>query len=275
MMFASIAHAESLKILSWNVYLVPWPIHRTLQDERAHAMADQLLVSNYDAIFFQEIFLEKHKDLLWQKLKNKFPNESGLFKGSGLHLVGSGLWAISKYPLKVIDHVYFTDCEGSDCVASKGGVLIELQLPNRKIQVLNTHLQAWAGEENSKIRRSQLAQLKVMLDKNKQENILQVAVGDMNVEAADAFHYRDLLTILGLQDGLLTSLLQFSAGKDNFWRDDGRQGQEKDKLIDYILLASSPPVQIKRSIVKRTSRMGKDTVDLSDHYGVEASLLWP
>ncbi len=271
----SIAQAETLKILSWNLYLVPWPIHRTLQDERTEAIASQLLISNYDVIFFQELFLEKHKDILWEKLKSKFPNESARFKGRGLHFVGSGLWAISKYPMKVIDHTYFSDCSGSDCLASKAAVMMEIQLPNRIIQVINTHLQAWSGEENNKVRRSQLSQIKKMMEKNKVEHSIQIAVGDFNIRHNDLPHYKDLIQTLGLQNAPPIGPLKYSIGGDNSWRSDGREDEKLDKILDYILTQESPKMSVERSMVRRTSRLDNKLVDLSDHFGIEATFNWP
>lgn len=172
---------SEIKILSWNVYMLPTPIKWSLQKERTQAITEQLIKTNHDLIFFQEAFTQDFREFLSKKLNQKYPFTYYLdSNGDVLNLFGSGLFLMSRHPFKLLDHVYFDECSGFDCFSSKGAFLVEIIIPpNKTLQLSNTHLQAGQNSEN--IRAHQLKQIKSMFVKNNKKNYPQLLVGDLNI----------------------------------------------------------------------------------------------
>lgn len=177
--------ADELKLMTWNVYMLPKPIKNSHQKDRSQAIADQLKASDYDVIFLQEAFSWYFRSTVKEALKDKFPHYSRLKKKFGIYpFFSPGLVAFSKYPMKKIDHTYFSKCEGADCYSSKGVQLLEITLPSGKsIQIANTHMQAGSQEKHAQIRKIQLGQIRDLLLKNKKDGIPQLLVGDLNINS--------------------------------------------------------------------------------------------
>ena len=272
-LFSSLVHAKSLKILSWNIYMIPKPILWSHQLDRADEIGNQLAQSDYDVIFFQEAFTPATRKKIWKKLKDKFPHESGTFKRRKfLTVLNSGLWAMSRYPLTVLDHVYFDECTGTDCLATKGSLLIELQLPHRKIQIAGTHTQAWPGIKQDNIRYSQLTQMRDLMDEFREPGVDQVILGDLNFDDKKPHYGQAINDLLSTVTSPLTGAIQFSAGEATNIHTTGKDHPE---LLDYLLLRndSSTGSKIKNKMLRKLTmeRKGKP-YDLSDHYGIEAEI---
>ena len=260
------AQASDLKILSWNIYLVPWPIHRSLQNERAQIIGTDLAKSDYDVILFQEVFSKEYHDLIWSGLKGSFPYETELFKNSGFFtLAGSGLWVVSKTPVKYLEHIFFDKCSGTDCFASKGAQLVEVQVKGQAVQFLNTHVQAWSGDKNDLIRISQFTQMRHLLEKHKREGVAQVIVGDMNTNYRDKLRVGQLLATLRARSAAMYGTFKYSMDPTNSWRPEGNSN-----LLDYILTTTDSPAEVlQKKLVRRETVIHNKMVDLSDHFGIE------
>lgn len=177
------AQAElSLKIVSMNVYMLPKPIMWTYQHKHNIALLEQLKKLNYDVIFFQEAFQQSFRDTTVEKMKELYPHFYYLDKPSLFSsLFGSGVFVLSRKTMKVLDSVYFNDCASFDCFASKGAILVQIELSSTKsIQLAITHLQA--GQKSTDIHTKQLTQISEMLKKHKQENTVQFIAGDINID---------------------------------------------------------------------------------------------
>jgi endonuclease/exonuclease/phosphatase family metal-dependent hydrolase len=273
LLLASMAHAESLKILSWNIYMIPKPILWTSQFDRAEVIGDLLTQEDHDVIFFQEAFSAGARKRIWNKIKSTHPYESGVFKKKKfLTVLNSGLWVVSKYPITVLDHVYFDRSMHSDKFATKGSLMVEVQLPNRKVQIVGTHLQAWFGAPEDSIRYSQLSLIRQMMDEFRSPGVDQVILGDLNFDDYRSEYSEGINRILDTHSIELTGPIRFSAGdlSNSHTKPDNHA-----ELLDYILLRndSSTGSKIKNKMLrKRTMTKKGKLLDLSDHYGIEAEI---
>src|ERR1700722_7760488 len=68
---------NSLKILSWNIFMLPRFIMRTGQLKRAHEIVNVLKDEDADIIVFQEAFDKSAREIIRKGLASYFPFESG------------------------------------------------------------------------------------------------------------------------------------------------------------------------------------------------------
>ena len=61
---------------------------------------------------------------------------------------------VSKFPLQVLGTVQYEACNGADCFAKKGALLLEGEVNSQKFQILVTHLNEggphWIRQEQYK-----------------------------------------------------------------------------------------------------------------------------
>ncbi|MES2397275.1 MAG: sphingomyelin phosphodiesterase [Bacteroidota bacterium] len=265
---------EKLSILTWNLYMRPRIAFKNGQIKRAHAIVEQLKDQNFDVIVFQEAFDNKARNIIWKGLQDKFPYQSGSPKHKHFYKVSTGIFIISKLPLKVIDDIYFSVCGGSDCFAVKGAVLVDVIKNDRKVQIIGTHLQAADGRKmtGEKIRQIQYEEIKnQLMIPHAEAGVPQFFVGDLNTSKADEIVYQQLLSTMDVEDGEITGENQFSSGGG---KNDLRDASDKPHLIDYILCRNNGcKVNFTQRCVKIFQQYwSKDNKDLSDHYAVLAEI---
>ena len=178
--------------------MLPRPIKFSDQDNRTTVMIRALESQGYDFVFMQEAFTTSFRGSLETALKKKYPYSYYLDSDSWFYpYFGSGLFVLSKYPMKILDQVYFTECASADCFAAKGSFLLESKLPSGKsIQVAVTHMQA--GMELKKIRLSQFQQIQRMFRKFKRKGVPQVLVGDLNTTFEES-DFKEGASLLGMK----------------------------------------------------------------------------
>lgn len=198
LLLPSFSFAEEIKLLTWNVYMLPKPIKNSHQKSRTLAIAKFLKESDFDVVFLQEAFSAGFRRTLKANIKSEYPHYARLKKKFGIYpFMGPGLVAYSKFPMKKIDHVYYDKCKGPDCHASKGVQLVEITLPSgKKIQVANTHMQA--GGRHFSTRRRQLDQIRGLLAEHKQHSIPQLLVGDLNIDSTKGEEFAGSLDVLDM-----------------------------------------------------------------------------
>ena len=257
--------AESLSLLSMNVYMLPKPIKWTMQAERTIALVNQLSSTTYDAVFMQEAFIESFRTELTQKLKSHYPYVHYFDRDSSwLHIFGSGLFVMSRYPFKILNSNYFSDCEGFDCFSSKGTLLLELTLPDGKsYQIATTHLQA--GPENGSIRLAQLKDIKSQLNQFRIESVPQLLVGDLNIDFSDP-EFITGLAMMQMNYSPLIGLTRTTNARTN----DCYSTPEKKLWIDHVwfdksLLSTHPEIEVKDFSFDFENKKCPS----SDHHGVE------
>lgn len=256
-----------LSILSWNIYMLPKFVVRPGKRDRAHAIVEQLKTSNFDVIVFQEAFLPAARKIIQKGLSDIFPYHYGPANNSPSILTNSGVWVISRKPMKVVDEIRFEKCKGYDCYARKGAILLEGDNNGKPYQVLGTHLQA---DNEQDIRFKQMDQIYFdLLLKYKRDDVPQIVCGDLNTEQEMEDHYCEMLSCLDAEDGELGSIEKCTY--DGVNNDIAQSYGAKTKFtLDYILLRSNGA---KVNGVKRfVSIFKKGRKHLSDHYGVVCEL---
>lgn len=261
---------QPLRILSWNVYLLPVISLFNDNQQRARAIADKISDSNYDIVVFQEAFSATNRRHIARRVKEKFPYHYGpINKGMSPHRTSSGLWVVSRIPLEKKSSIRFSKSSGFDAVARKGAVIFEGIFNDKKFQLLTTHLQA-DGKEG--IRERQLDEIRnKLLHPFSETNIPQVICGDFNIEKNDVHTYNGMLNLLEASDGeLSSSLLHSYDERENTLL---RKPEGRTKLIDYILMRNDLLVhRIERKIKAFQRLVGEELHHLSDHYALEAEI---
>ncbi|MGB3946419.1 MAG: sphingomyelin phosphodiesterase [Bacteroidia bacterium] len=265
----------TINILSWNIYMRPRVAFHDGQIKRAHEIVKQMTDKNYDVIVFQEAFDNKARNIIWNGLKEKYPYQSGAPKHKYFFKVSTGVFIISKLPLEMIDHIYFSECGGSDCFAVKGAALVKIIKNGKAFQIIGTHLQAANGKKKtgSEIRKIQYDEINSkLLVPHQKTGIPQFLVGDLNTKKSNEAAYENLIKDLNMEDGDISGTKQYSSdGTTNDFKD----ADSQPKLIDYILCKKNGANVnfTKRTIEIFKSNWSKEHKDLSDHYAVLAEIV--
>lgn len=264
-----------VNILSWNIYMRPRIGFHDGQVKRASEIVKELKDKNYDVIVFQEAFDNKARNIIWKGLKEKYPYQSGAPKHKYFFKVSTGVFIISKLPLEMIEHIYYSECGGSDCFAVKGAALVNVTKNGKVFQIIGTHLQAANGKKKTgtEIRKIQYDEINAkLLAPYKKEGVPQFLVGDLNTKKSNEDAYNNLIKELEMEDGEISGTKQFTSdGTTNDFKD----ADNEPKLIDYVLCKKNGAKVrfIKRSIEIFKSDWSKEHKDLSDHYAVLAEIV--
>jgi len=264
----TVVNSESLKILSWNIYMLPYISLFNRNADRARVIADKLQHSDCQIIVFQEAFSTKCRSILSKRLAKAYPFQYGPANKCMLPFrTSSGLWVVSKIPLTQLGKIKFSISKGFDMIARKGAVLFEGDFHGAKFQLLTTHLQA---DNSHLVRESQCSEIKEhLLNQYFNPNIPQIICGDFNIDMDDHTNYKQMLHILEASNGEITGDTKFTYDEvDNTLV---KNALGKKKVIDYILVRNDQFIhQIERSVKTFYEKIGKRPSNLSDHYAMEA-----
>ncbi|MDD3078571.1 MAG: sphingomyelin phosphodiesterase [Paludibacter sp.] len=263
-------NAHELKILSWNIYMLPALVSTfNHNSERAELIGDQLKDSDYQIIVFQEAFTRKSREIISRKLSDKYPYQYGPINPPAIPLhTNSGLWIISRIPLTLLKSIKFKRTSGFDSVAQKGAALFQGNYKGSSFQLLATHLQA---DNPERIAVEQCREIAGLLHEFYQPDMPQLLCGDFNTEMADTPNYKRMLQTLDADNGDLEGKLRFTY--DEFNNSLAQKPNGKTKLIDYILTRNTHLIeQIKRSVVEFCHTDNNRNIHLSDHYALEATV---
>ncbi len=261
---------KKLKILSWNIYMLPHVAKLTGKRKRAKHIGTQLAAGEYDIIVFQEAFHRGARNIIKRKLKKQYPYSVGPANEKWISLkTNSGIWIWSKIPLKKLGTVRFTDCTGIDCWARKGALLVEAELEGTRFQILGTHLQA-TGEAAPKF--GQIKQIEQLVTSYKEENVPQILCGDFNIDRNNEKQYPFITETLKVENGPLTGEQQVTSdGEKNDLKNDANSS-----YIDFIFYRSNGKAtkKMKRWVSVLKYPWHKNHKDLSDHYGVASEIVF-
>jgi endonuclease/exonuclease/phosphatase family metal-dependent hydrolase len=258
---------SDLKILSWNIYMLPYISLFNSNAERARKIADNLNHSDYQIIVFQEAFSSKCRSILAKELLERYPYQYGPANKNHLPFrTNSGLWVLSKIPLTELDEFQFSVCKGFDAVARKGAVLFEGCFNGAKFQLLATHLQA---EDSPELRSVQCAEIKEhLLNPYFQKDIPQFICGDFNIDMDDTPNYRQMLQTLDAKNGELSGNVQVTYDEVN--NELAYNAKGKKRIIDYVLVRNGGLIdKMERKVQTFFTNKGGSGTYLSDHYAME------
>jgi endonuclease/exonuclease/phosphatase family metal-dependent hydrolase len=287
---AAAVYQPQLKVLSWNIYLLPRLIRKVGQLERSKIIAEKLNEADYDVIVFQEAFDKKARTILWGILKDIYPYAIGPVNEEVkkvMTVTNGGVWIVSKHPLKEIGQIMFDDCKGFDCGSRKGALMVEVQKDGITYQVIGTHLQAEDSPKKEDIRDKQLMQIKTeLVDVYHNDDKPQLLCGDFNIHKRDVKHYNQMLVTLSANADNVCSpdLIEDNPGtSDDVYTYDCNSNDlvdyEESTTLDYILVKTN---NISFSSIRRkvttflgnwTSKKLHNRNNLSDHHAVEIVLV--
>lgn len=256
-----------LKILSWNIYMLPFLSWFNGNGRRAEVIGQKLVDSDYNIIVFQEAFSLKCRRILRKYLTETYPYQYGPTNDSFRPFrSNSGLWVLSKLPLKQLKSIKFKEARGYDAIARKGAVLFEGEHNGKRFQLMATHLQS---DKDQDIREKQYKEISQLLAEFYEVGIPQILCGDFNTEMSEKQHYNSMLNTLDAQNGALSGDVQVTYDEINnnlSKQKDGTKG-----IIDYILTRNTEEItNIKRQVREFHNSDPKYNTYLSDHYAMEA-----
>jgi endonuclease/exonuclease/phosphatase family metal-dependent hydrolase len=259
-----------LKILSWNIYMLPHIALHTGQRERAKEIVETLKTENVDVIVFEEAFDKTSRNIIREGLKKYFKYESGDPTKNIFYKTNSGVWVISKVPIKVIKQIYFKNSRGCDRMACKGATLIQAKKDKFCFQIVATHLQSdLKNTDVTEIRKTQYQQIrKELLEPYAQSEVPQFVVGDMNTVNTDSIMFNQMLDILRVKQCVFEGEHCYSY--DRMKNDIILKSTDKPQLIDYIFFDKKQRLNLEgRMLVKIfRKKWSANNLDLSDHFAV-------
>lgn len=195
---------NQLKILSWNIYMLPLiadlspSIEPSKRKERARQIGEIINQSDYHIVVLQEAFYRPARKIITKLTRANFPYRYGPVNYKPGIKTSSGVWILSRIPLEKLGCVRFSECGGADCYARKGAGLYKGRWNNKEFQILGTHILAdgkrWQRETQFvHIRRE-------LLDRYLEEGVAQIICGDMNTRMSYEDAYKFMLETLGAED---------------------------------------------------------------------------
>ena len=268
---------KDLKILSWNIHMLPSLIyHKTKKIKRAKGISEELLKSDYNILVLQEAFHRRARKKIRKRLKEKFPFVYGPANTRFLSFkANSGVWILSDRPLIYLNETKYSQCEGDGCLARKGALMMEGEHFGNRFQLIGTH------NNGGWVNNSQFHQIRhELLDPFQKENVVQLICGDFNTKKTTS--NRQWETMISLFDADL-QYIQTDARSDlhkkhwevadiyQSWPDFifVRPNQSPNLVVDHISTISIGPTWSQGN-----KKVYLKTVGLSDHYPVEIVLRW-
>lgn len=275
---------RTLNVLSWNIFMRPAGLFWNGQLERAKHIGALLKDSDYDVLLFQEAFGKKSMQLLREALGGEFPYE--IRPANTARIFNNGLWVLSRLPIDNIRHIFYDECAGVDCGAAKGAVFFEVTKDGLAYQLVNTHLQSEDGPKQERVRNSQFAQIRDLLEQEARTGVLQLVAGDMNTARDNENAYQEMVTILNVDDDdvcipddsyCATASATSWGCPNNTLIPDKWKG--RTALLDYALVRNPRPrtrplpIWTERVLRTFTSPWSESHKHLSDHYAISIRLM--
>ncbi len=275
---------DTLKILTWNIQMLPNVTKGNSRATRAKAIVEELNARDYDVVVLQEVFHRRARKIVVDGLKDKYPYRTPVLNKKTIALkTNGGVMILSRHEVVAHHQIRFKSRTGFDRMSRKGAILADISFNNKTIQVAGTHLQAFGEQE---IMYSQYNQISSeLLVPNQKPGVPQFICGDFNTlkslppklpeNISQTFvdrlaRYQVLLQTLNVTDGDLSGEQQFTM--DRPYNDLCVKRKEYRLLLDYILVrsdsAQAPFIKRKVQIIRQ--RWSPEHQDLSDHFAVEA-----
>lgn len=262
---SSFASMDTLKIFSWNIFMVPPFVFKSDQFNRAKMIAEVLDKSGADVIILQEAFMKKTRRTIEEKLSKSYIYNSGTPQGGNLFKGSCGVWVLSRLPLEDVRFIKYNDCKGSDCFSKKGAYVFSVTKNGHKAYIAGTHVQSGGAKE---VRQKQFAQL-VKESAYVPEDVPFFIIGDLNTDLNLADEYQAMLKTLQATDGIAEGEKYSYSGDNDLAK---RFFGEESSFLDYMLLRDKTQKisSVKRTVHKFTSvSFGTYKFnDLSDHYAL-------
>jgi endonuclease/exonuclease/phosphatase family metal-dependent hydrolase len=276
LLFSTSALAKEFKVATFNVWGVTRPFIKDAS--RFRDIPKEFDRLDVDVILVQETFTPVSRRSTKVKTYPYYvrgPRFWGRFLSSGLQI-------ISRWPIVRAESRVFSDCEGFDCLARKGGVIATIERPDGvRVDIMNTHLNAGGS---ASMKRNQIDTLKITIDTYRGKNPLVIG-GDFNLsEVRNPDLYAHLMKQIPSQD---TYKVWANSPDGQGYPEDVRAGYTSDSLnnswkiragdtgrarIDMLLLKNQKAgTQLKVKSSRLILNEMYNGRHLSDHFGVETT----
>ncbi|MFT4073129.1 MAG: sphingomyelin phosphodiesterase [Dysgonamonadaceae bacterium] len=258
----------ALKILNWNIYMLPYLSWFNGSIKRAELIGTLLKKKEYDILIFQEAFSDRCRHILTRHLQEKYPFRYGPVNPShGTFRTNSGLWVLSRFPLKMLGSIQFREAKGLDWIAKKGAMLFEGQFDGSNFRLLTTHLQA---HQYQATRNKQYEEVRQLMDRFRDKNPPLLICGDFNTDMlSQPEDYEHMLRVLDAVNSVADgqSQVTFDEVNNTLAKREGGRGE----VLDYILSRrQSGFASIEPGLEEFYCGDPDFQSHLSDHYALEA-----
>lgn len=259
--------SDSLKVVSWNVFLRPG-ILKDKQLERVDSIAASLLGMDGDVIALQEVFHKKSRKRLIEALSKSYPYHTEMGKKS-IWGVPSGNCIFSKDSIQSAQFIYYKRAMKADKLAKKGAIAVEIDHLGKSFCIYSTHLQAGGGMEGAQIRASQIDELGEMADNN--HHSTAIFAGDFNVKYKDTLYEYIAATL----NTINLDPSNIELGTANFNDHTLTSASGSPKWIDFIFLRTANGIRFRRSFLKEPRCFFEKRLDrISDHNPIITVFEW-
>ena len=118
---------DSLKILSWNIQMLPRLVNNNGKAKRARVIVDQLRQKDYDVIVFQELFRKQGQRIILKGLAEKYKYQTPILNKKTISLkTNGGVILLSKHPIREVHQIRYKQRTGFDRLSRKGALLAEI-----------------------------------------------------------------------------------------------------------------------------------------------------
>ena len=263
-------HDLSLKLLSWNVHAMPWPLSKD-PGGRMDRVSAKIRELSPDVVLLQEVWFDSQVNRLaralqpdwvpiWIKRLSRGP------RGGLLAFVSaSSGWRVRRAPEF---HPFAASAPAwkvweGDGLGGKGVLTVELERGEQRIRAVNTHLQSkYPGIDYADVRQAQLVQLREIVSRSDPSQPAIVA-GDFNTDARESLY--SLVAALG------ADLTAEARERCDCGTNVGSHG-EPSEWIDYIVAANpiAAPKSNSWTVLDKLELIANHRADVpySDHSGL-------
>ena len=296
----------SFKLLSYNIYLRT-PLLNARGNDYKEKRLEQMLqyeIDKYDVIIFQELwaaFNFRRSKCIKEAEKKGFRYHESLHRTFfPLYFVDGGVTILSKHPIVETDQIVYSRGCCQDWWSAKGILYTKLKVGDDKfIHLFGTHTQAdykktW--EENKRTRKYRNVQLKECFDfikkKTKNDDYPILFAGDLNIIGVTR-DYDELIELMKNEKYKFQpkDILFDQHNEHPTTFNDMIDGHKVDEVITSVVNETGCPIrldyvfflnqenrkelQYKDCVVEKFhSESGSIFPFLSDHYGVEATIIY-
>lgn len=266
-------YAGRFSVITYNIAGLPQLICSAVTPRKESISAVGRLLNRFDIAHVQEDFNYN------QYLYNAGNNHPFRTLSKGAVMTGDGLNTLSRFPVKDLRRIAWTDCTGADCFTPKGFTYTRIEIaPGHFIDFYNVHANAYNHPRAALARRRNMEQLSTYIRLHSTGDAV-IVMGDLNGRYSFG---RDNVDWLLKENGLADPWISFHCKNQLPFRSDAIPASDILSLtdscetIDKILFRSSAFIQLKPAAYALEKAMFTNAkgLPLSDHHPVSARFEW-
>ncbi|WP_426294787.1 endonuclease/exonuclease/phosphatase family protein [Dyadobacter endophyticus] len=265
--------AGSFSVITYNIAGLPQLICSAITPRKESISAIGRLLNRYDIAHVQEDF--NYNQYLYHA-GNTHPFRTTT---KGAVMTGDGLNTLSKFPVKHLRRISWTDCTGADCFTPKGFTYTRIEIaPTHFIDFYNVHANAYNHPRAALARRRNMEQLSAYIQLHSTGNAV-IVMGDLNGRYS---FEQDNVDWLLKENELSDAWVSLHCKNQLPFRSNAIPASDILSLtdscetIDKILFRSSAFIQLKPAAYALEKAMFTNAkgLPLSDHHPVSARFEW-